>query len=220
MTCEYAADPGVGRAGRSVQRQEALERDKESLQTQVMQWQEFIGYVRTRPEAEAFSIFQRLRQSRDNNPGEVLRMVQTGEALAQLQQASDTASTGPRLEQIEHDAWLASEIQVEAEPWTSVAGDGIVSELISLYFRWDAAFHCPMVDTAAFLNDLRSKDTQSRFCSSMLVNAICSLSCFMWDRIQEPGVEQRNALAKQFFEAAELEADKNSKSYPLSYCVL
>jgi len=79
------------------------------------------------------------------------------------------------LQQLDSDALRRSPIKVPARAWTSVAGDGIVSELISSWFRWDNPFLYAFVDGDCFLKDLREADPQKAFyCSPFLVNAICA----------------------------------------------
>ncbi|KAG6057967.1 hypothetical protein E4U17_000671 [Claviceps sp. LM77 group G4] len=84
----------------------------------------------------------------------------------------------PRLERLELLALQESPIRVDARPWTAVASDGLVSELISSFFIWDDAFLMPMIDRDAFLADMRSGNiANAKYCSPFLVNAICASRC-------------------------------------------
>ncbi len=79
------------------------------------------------------------------------------------------------LQQLESDGLEYSPIKVPALPWTTVAGDGIVSELISAWFKWDNAFLYPFIDRECFTKDIRAADPQNAmYCSPFLVNAICA----------------------------------------------
>jgi hypothetical protein len=72
--------------------------------------------------------------------------------------------------------------RVPARPWTVLAGDGLVSELVSAFFTYDHCSGIPFVDQECFLADMRAEDiTQARFCSPFLVNAICALRCVSVD---------------------------------------
>ncbi|KAG5984191.1 hypothetical protein E4U54_006165 [Claviceps lovelessii] len=83
-----------------------------------------------------------------------------------------------RLERLELLALRESSIRVDARPWTAVAGDGLVSELISSFFTWDDAFFLPIIDREAFLADMRSGNVaRAEYCSRFLVNAICASRC-------------------------------------------
>jgi hypothetical protein len=80
------------------------------------------------------------------------------------------------LQQLDLDALRRSPIKVPALAWTNVAGDGIVSELISSWFKWDNPFLYAFIDGECFLKDLREADPKKAFyCSPFLVNAICAL---------------------------------------------
>ena len=79
------------------------------------------------------------------------------------------------LEKLDSEALGKSPIKVPARPWTNVAGDGVVSELISAWFRWDDIFCYPYVDRECFLDDMRKGDpSHARYCSPFLVNALCA----------------------------------------------
>jgi hypothetical protein len=70
----------------------------------------------------------------------------------------------------------ASGIWVPAQPWTSVAGDRLVSHLISCFFGWDDPCVHTFLDRELFIRDMRSGiRSQSQLCSPLLVNAVCAL---------------------------------------------
>lgn len=92
--------------------------------------------------------------------------------------STNRTSSSPRALAVDLKALTSSLFKVPARPWTMVAGDGIVSDLISSFFVWDDAFFFPFIDREAFLTDMRSGDVQnSKFCSPFLVNAICASRC-------------------------------------------
>ena len=90
--------------------------------------------------------------------------------------------SNPRLRAIDLRALVGSSLRVSARPWTTVASDGIVSDLISSFFRWDDLFFFPFIDREAFLQDMRSDDVENAaYCSPFLVNAICASRCVSLD---------------------------------------
>lgn len=71
--------------------------------------------------------------------------------------------------------------QATCRPWTKVIhNDELFHRLLSIYFTWLHPSFC-LFDQSLFLDDLITNDTDSRFCSPILVNAILSLAyvcCF------------------------------------------
>lgn len=145
---------------------------------------ELYGFLFNLPESEATEILARLRVSGD--PMAVLQDVRDSSLLFLNPEPYDhPTSSDPRLERLDLDALRASTFRVNARPWTAVAGDGVVSELISSFFAWDDAFFYPFIHRQAFIDDMRqnSPDT-ARYCSPFLVNAICASRCVSFDCLQ------------------------------------
>ncbi|QGA12441.1 hypothetical protein EYB26_000085 [Talaromyces marneffei] len=68
-------------------------------------------------------------------------------------------------------------IQVPASPWTTVTDDeAFVSHLVSLYFTWDYPFYS-FLDLNVLIDQMRSRDLNSEFCSQFLVNALLAHAC-------------------------------------------
>jgi hypothetical protein len=68
-------------------------------------------------------------------------------------------------------------IQVPASPWTTATDDdAFVSHLISLYFTWDYPFYS-FLDLNVLINQMKSRDLNSEFCSPFLVNALLAHAC-------------------------------------------
>lgn len=81
------------------------------------------------------------------------------------------------LQVLDATAMRQSPIKVPSRPWTNVAGDGIVSHLVSIFFDQEQQFLMPYVDKKIFLADMALGDRlNSQFCSPLLVNSICALS--------------------------------------------
>jgi hypothetical protein len=82
------------------------------------------------------------------------------------------------LENLDVAALSKSTFQVHARPWTTVANDGLVSELLSSFFASDGCFYLSFVDQQYFLDDMEAGDIdKAELCSPLLVNAICALRC-------------------------------------------
>jgi hypothetical protein len=153
-------------------RQVAIKRKASSLEEENHQLHTLFAYIRTRPPDDVAEIVKRIRNSSDLI--EVLRFAQDGDLS--LQQRLQRKLPDPRTIRIEADSLQGTGLRLPARPWTAVAGDGIVSDLVSRFFDIDQPFYCAMVDHSAFVFDMRASDTAvARYCSPMLVNAICAL---------------------------------------------
>lgn len=139
-------------------------------------WQLFRS-LRELPRHEADAIITQLRSMDD--PAAMLRLARNvappvvvpGPAFA----LRDKGEANARLPAINMRALMNSKFRVSARPWTLVAGDGLVSDLISSFFTYDHPFFVPCIDRDAFLADMRSNDPANAvYCSPLLVNAICA----------------------------------------------
>jgi hypothetical protein len=143
------------------------------LQRENLDLRQLFHDLSKRPETEAYAIFQRLRSVDD--PVALARSIRQAELLLPRPAPQDRGGF-TTLQQLDLDALEKSPIKIPARPWTSVAGDGIVSELISAWFKWDDAFLYAFVDRDCFIRDLRAADPErATYCSAFLVNAICAL---------------------------------------------
>jgi len=97
-------------------------------------------------------------------------------AILQAVYACSSESDGPDsiLKTLDDLAYQDSSIKVLTELWTDVAGKGIVSGLVSDFFANEEAYFFSAVHREAFLDDMKSPVT-ARFCSPLLVNAICAV---------------------------------------------
>lgn len=133
---------------------------------------ELYEYLRSRPDPEVLEIIRRIRATED--PFAVVRLVRDGDIL--LQRRLSSPPMEPILRRFDADALQQSHVKVPARPWTSIAGDGIVSHLISMYFNREQQFSMPFIHKQAFLRDMTAGDPETAvFCSPMLVNAICAM---------------------------------------------
>ncbi|KAI9148645.1 Notoamide biosynthesis transcriptional activator notL' [Paramyrothecium foliicola] len=136
--------------------------------------QALLLYLTQQPEIDAIGILQRLRTT--DNPMAVAESLRLGDSMMQKRVDSVPKNECEELRLIDQEALAGSPIKVPALPWTSIAGDGIVSELISSFITFEHTFLFSFVDRDAFLEDMRHNPPQNtQYCSSLLVNAICSL---------------------------------------------
>lgn len=116
----------------------------------------------------------------------VLEALRADDPFISLQQATQEMTPSPRtsgetslepsIASIDAEAWEQAAIKIQAKPWTDVAGDGLVSELISEFFHWDNSLFFPFIDKTSFLQGLMQGDlNELDDCSPCLVNAICAL---------------------------------------------
>lgn len=170
ISCSYAV------VGGDPFRVTPLRRSFEALQIENQQWRELFNIVQKLPDAEAAQALGRIRSSED--PVSVLAFAKAAILTSVPAAGFDYFPTerNPKVDMINMRALVASPIKVNARPWTVIAGDGLVSELISSFFMWDHAFYLPFIDLDAFLDDMRSNNpATARYCSPFLVNAICAV---------------------------------------------
>jgi hypothetical protein len=147
----------------------ALKRRHSELEQEASQLKELFDFIRSRPIDEAFKIFTLIRES--NQPLSILQSIRDANLLLHTSHLTTLQSDTTNLTET---SLLKIPIKVPARPWTSVAGDGLVSELISGFFTWDT-FIFGFVDQDAFLQDMRKANPQeAKHCSAFLVNAICA----------------------------------------------
>ncbi|KAI1847281.1 hypothetical protein JX265_013994 [Neoarthrinium moseri] len=72
-------------------------------------------------------------------------------------------------------------------------GEGVTAECISLFFHWQYP-QFMFIDREAFILDYQRRSFDSQFCSSALVNAVCSVGALMSSK---PDVKQRARLFAQ-----------------------
>lgn len=166
IECVYDVDQGVTRTV-------ALKRKHASLEDDNRRMQELFGYIRTRAPHEVAEIVKRIRTNSD--VFDVLRFVQEGDLL--LQQQIQHRATDERTSRIDADALRKSRVKVPAKPWTTVAGDGIVSELVISFLEGEQPYLSQFLEPEAFISEMSAADmAAARYCSPVLVNAICAVS--------------------------------------------
>ncbi|KAI7764089.1 hypothetical protein LZL87_006471 [Fusarium oxysporum] len=178
------------------------------------QYRELFDAINKKPECEAQEIFNRLRSS--DQPLTVLESVRQAEVLLP-RSSTNTWDSDPRLVFFDQEAFESSVIQVPAKPWTAVAGDGIVSELITDFFTWDNSYMFPVLDRVTFVDEMRAgDDTEVKWCSPLLVNAICAKRCLIVERAKQFGVMTGQNLSECFLAEAKshFESEQGRPSIP------
>jgi hypothetical protein len=169
--CQYDAGPDETRSL-------ARKRKFEEMKSDLTDLQELYEYLRERPLAEVAEVIRRIRS--DADPCKVLRLVREGDLLLQAsaigRKGIEAADVEHIVDKLDDAAYRQSSIKVSAKQWTDVAGDGLVSELVSIFFDMEQPFATTYVDRHCFLEDMASEQIGSaRFCSPALVNAICAI---------------------------------------------
>ena len=135
--------------------------------------QELYKYLQTRSEVEVAEIVRRIRANSD--PFAVLRLIKDGDMLLEASMAGYRGAEASELQRLDADALRRSSLKVAARPWTAIAGDGVVSELVSIFFAAEQPFTNTVVEKTCFLQDMRSGMARgAKLCSPFLVNAICA----------------------------------------------
>jgi hypothetical protein len=148
----------------------------------VQDLRELFRYLKTRPDVEVAEIIGRIRTEED--PLAVLRFIKDGDLLLEASATAPRSGDTSEMQNLDIEALKNSSIKVPARPWTVIAGDGVVSDLISTFFAACHYFVAVFVDKTCFLQDMRSGSIKtSEFCSPFLVNAICA-----WAAVSPQGI--------------------------------
>ena len=151
----------------------------EALKTENNQLRELYVLLGKLPDREAHNLLAHIRATHD--PISVLnlaRRINLYQDNPEPHPGLGESSWNPRLASLDLEILTESPIKVRARPWTPIANDGLVSELISSFFLWDDAFFYPFIDRDAFLEDMEAGNiSEAKYCSPFLVNAICASRC-------------------------------------------
>jgi hypothetical protein len=185
LPCEYA----VGPADKS--RKAALQKRLDLIEHERNDLRDLLDLIQTRPDDEAAEIFRRLRAER--SPIEILQSIRQASLLLPNPDPVSRLQGYPQIDALDAECSKCSPLKLRARPWTTVAGDGIISSLISKFFAWDGAYMLPFIDRICFLRDMKTGDiAHSQFCSPFLVSAICTLEVSSW--VHVPGITPSSQL--------------------------
>ncbi|KAF4972339.1 hypothetical protein FSARC_1061 [Fusarium sarcochroum] len=183
----------------------AVKKKYDSVMLENKQYRELFNAIHKKPDHEAREIFNRLRTS--NQPLSVLESVRQAEVLLPSP-ATSAWMSDPQLARLEQKALQSSAIQVPAKPWTVIAGDGIVSELVTDFFTWDNSYMFPVVDRATFVDEMKAGDPASaQWCSALLL---------IVERAKKFGIMTGQNLAERFLVEAKglLDREQGRASVP------
>ncbi|KAH6677869.1 hypothetical protein F5X68DRAFT_264025 [Plectosphaerella plurivora] len=174
LACEYDADLDSTRML-------TLKRRQVELKTEIDDLRDLFSLLQTRPEQDALEILRRIRTGPAGDVHGVVDFVRSGDLLLQGTALSTAASGLDDPQALRVDNRAAEEpyaIRVPARPWTTIAGDGLVSELVGSFFAWDSMFWLSFIDRASFITDMRAGNpAEAKYCSPLLVHAMCALRC-------------------------------------------
>lgn len=184
VDCNYATDSEEAAELSGLRRQnDLLRRDNEQLRELYDLLRRLpenhayvtLGYLRTSAAAGDHMAALRYARNATTAPGTISTATDGPARVAPVTTESPQDLLKQKLSMVDLDALTNSLLRVRARPWTTIAGDGLVSDLISSFFTWDDAFSYPFIDRDAFLEDMNRGDVkQSKYCSPFLVNVICA----------------------------------------------
>ncbi|KAI0145128.1 hypothetical protein GGR57DRAFT_322203 [Xylariaceae sp. FL1272] len=149
-----------------------MKRKLNTLENENARYRELLAAIYDRSDADAEEIFRRLRIA--PHPLAVLESIKQADLLL-VNPSTIEWATNKRLLTLDNNALQYSAIKVRAQPWTAIAGNGIVSELITNFFAWDNAYLFPAIDQRAFVDDMNAGVVEKGvWCTPLLVNAICA----------------------------------------------
>lgn len=133
--------------------------------------QQLYEFLRTGSEREALDLLRLIRSSHD-----------LASVIEQLERPTANRNrTLPRplpneaLRSLDARALRDAIVKVPARPWTIVAGDGIVSHLISQFFDLEHPTIMHHIDRETLIQEMTNADASTaEFCTPLLVNAICA----------------------------------------------
>ncbi|KAG6072151.1 hypothetical protein E4U15_007077 [Claviceps sp. LM218 group G6] len=195
--CNYAAEVGESRSAALKKRYRALVRDHNRLAKEAYMLRRFYGHIRAVPEEQAFNVFLKIRIGRSSGPLDVL------ESLDETHQERDEflpsyGDSDGENNEVDSD----QNIEARAAPWTTVAGDEVVSELITQYFTFDYLYVFPPINRTIFAREMASPSVHPGLCCSpLLVNAICAQQCYISRREHMEGIP-RLEMAERFLQEA------------------
>lgn len=160
----------------NLSRRQALQQDHDILKLETDHLRELYMLMHALSDAQALNAF---RMIRDNpNPLAVLDFLRQQDIVLPRAVPPPDVEMRSSLLKLDEAALHASLIKVQATPWTTVVGDGILSEILSEFFAWEATalYHC--FDREAILDDMKRNNLDdTQYCSPLLVNAMCAARC-------------------------------------------
>ncbi|KAF3042574.1 hypothetical protein E8E11_000492 [Didymella keratinophila] len=151
------------------QETEQLNRATASLTRENSALKELLDRIKQGTDDEAYSTFLQLRSKSD------LSVLNVAQHLT-VQVPDDISEPGAE-SSMDFSMWTTGKevTPTKAKPWTTVAEDELVAELIASWFMWDDAQVCPCIDREALLGPAGAAGAQ--YCSPFLINVMCAARC-------------------------------------------
>jgi hypothetical protein len=156
--------------------------------------------------------------STDEKVPEILDQLKNGHAYADivqwLEQFSMDVSSIPSPWESQYSMFEASDHEMGPTgltrgPWTTVISDSaVLDDLLQLYFVWVHPVHT-LFNKDRFLDSY--KRYSEDYCSSILVNALCSMACHLHLVIDEDEIDFEH-LGLEFSDAAKTDIDAEDKT--------
>lgn len=133
--------------------------------------QQLYELLRSGSERDAYDLLRLIRSSRD--PGSVIEQLEG--RTANINRTLPRPFSTEALRSFDASALRDATVKVPARPWTTVAGDGIVSHLISQFFDLEHPTIMHHIDHETFIHEMTNADASTaEYCTPLLVNAICA----------------------------------------------
>lgn len=155
----------------------ALDAQAKQLENENSQLRWLYRQINALTEDEAYKVFNHIRATGYSNPIDALRLLDQDVFLNK-----EGYNQSPKSTEICDNMGVEPinkfTIEVQALPWTTVATDEVISELISQYFMFDYLYVFPPIVRSKFIHEMKFGDiATTTCCSPLLVNAICAHQC-------------------------------------------
>ncbi|OAQ58392.2 fungal zn(2)-Cys(6) binuclear cluster domain-containing protein [Pochonia chlamydosporia 170] len=154
MECVYITNAGETRSSAFKRKYNSLEEELDTLRT-------LFSYVQTRPQSEAQNTLMSVIQL-CQDPAEAIQLFLTqGDGATEIEEFAEAEVSESFITPTCSEAhpFLAKHlVHVQARPWTTVAGDAIVSQIISQFFIDERPLALPIVDFTVFIRDMTQGD--------------------------------------------------------------
>ncbi|OAQ60052.1 fungal zn(2)-Cys(6) binuclear cluster domain-containing protein [Pochonia chlamydosporia 170] len=182
----------------------ALKRKYNSLEEELETLRNLYGYIQSRPLSEAHDLVAVIQACQD--PTEATRrFLLHNDSIGDINAFAEAEISNVFLASGDVETSLAPAhypVHVLAYPWTTIAGDEVVSKLISQFFIAERSLVLPIVNSSQFIEEMKGGDTTvAMYCSPLLVNAICAHQCFLSP--DEPSQStKRREMGQRFLDEA------------------
>ncbi|OAQ58979.1 hypothetical protein VFPPC_11474 [Pochonia chlamydosporia 170] len=166
------------------------------------------------PEDETYIAFRYIRSTRNissNGQNDALRSVGS-DYLFEAREDEAKATLTEVLDKVEVEPLIALDLGLQALPWTAVAEDEVVSELVSQYFATDHLYVYRPIPRSKFLREMKVGDPDTATCCSpLLANAICAHQCTLSPKAHLGAVPRGDMTERFLVESNRLLQNESSR---------